>query len=89
MSHSLSLSKRIVPNFIFPMVILLVLSACGQKGDLYLPNIPPSPNVMNDGQENELTSTSEGLTDQDESSETKKNESTSQSKESLPVPVTE
>lgn len=25
---------------------VLVLSACGQKGDLYLPDIPPPPKVV-------------------------------------------
>ena len=25
---------------------MMLMTACGQKGDLYLPNIPPAPNVM-------------------------------------------
>ncbi|MFT6030534.1 MAG: putative small lipoprotein YifL [Oleiphilaceae bacterium] len=28
------------------VMLLFALSACGQKGDLYLPNIPPAPVVM-------------------------------------------
>lgn len=31
-------------------VILLLLGACGQKGDLYLPAIPEAPNVLPDRQ---------------------------------------
>lgn len=27
-------------------MLLFALSGCGQKGDLYLPNIPPAPVVM-------------------------------------------
>lgn len=79
MSNSLSFCRRFVSNVFSLVLVLLVLSACGQKGDLYLPNIPPSPNVMSDGQEN----------DQDESSETKKDKNVTESKESLPASVAE
>lgn len=30
------------------IISLFVLSGCGQKGDLYLPNIPPAPLVSDD-----------------------------------------
>ena len=66
-----------------------MLSACGQKGDLYLPSIPPSPNVIKNGQEVEQTSTNEVLTEQDESSETKKEKDLRDSKEKLPDTVAE
>tara|TARA_R110002167_G_scaffold25973_3_gene89611 strand:+ start:505 stop:774 length:270 start_codon:yes stop_codon:yes gene_type:complete len=85
LTHSSSLSKRIVPSFIFSLLILLVLSACGQKGDLYLPNIPTSPNVINDEQESVAVFTSEDSADQDESSDIKKGKSITDSNGSLPA----
>jgi len=83
------LSRRFVLSAFFPALILLVLSACGQKGDLYLPNSPPSPNVINNGQEAEQASTNEVLTEQDGNSETKKDKDISDSKEDLPDTVAE
>lgn len=90
MSHSLNLSRRFVLNAFYSALILWVLSACGQKGDLYLPNIPPSPNVINNGQEAEQAATNEVLIEQDESSETKKgkDKDVRSSKEDLPATVT-
>tara|TARA_B100000446_G_C10327123_1_gene260838 strand:+ start:89 stop:316 length:228 start_codon:yes stop_codon:yes gene_type:complete len=36
-------------NVLFVSIIsfwVIALSGCGQKGDLYLPDIPPAPNVV-------------------------------------------
>lgn len=42
MTHSLGFFKAVF----FTVFFMMFLAACGQKGALYLPNIPPAPNVI-------------------------------------------
>jgi predicted small lipoprotein YifL len=63
--------------------VLLVLSACGQKGDLYLPDIPPSPNLMDS--EHKLEPVTDVDTVLNESAEIKKDTKRTESNKSLPA----
>lgn len=53
------------------IAISLLQSACGQKGDLYLPEIPAAPSVMSDRPPRQATSTLEDQQQQEQSDEEK------------------
>jgi predicted small lipoprotein YifL len=81
----LNFSKRTIQTLAFTAFVLLGLVACGQKGSLYLPNIPSAPNVM--ANENHFDTDISEKTDKRESDEQEKdkNKVTAESSESLPA----
>lgn len=51
MFNYLNFSRRSVSALILSVLLVLSLSACGQKGNLYLPDISPAPNVITQDKE--------------------------------------
>lgn len=80
----LNFSKRTIQTLAFTAFVLLGLVACGQKGNLYLPNIPSAPNVM--ANENHSDTDISEKTDRESNVQEKdKNKVTAESSESLPA----
>ena len=60
---------------IFASTCVLAFSGCGQKGDLYLPDIPPAPKVVSVNSDQEELGVSDSDVDQKTEEAKKKNHS--------------